>query len=219
MSEEDISNDNNQEPIEVETGKTKSLTIRHLELPIYQDFVKTAKSQRLQYHYLFQQAFTFYQNFFVSLDASELATMLEARTQAPQTLAKRIKKIALHYAQEIIAAKDKPPKAINIKAKNSAVSAKARADALIQEILAHNEQAVHWYDKILLTKSSILEYAKKKKQQDNEAISIGHLVLDRCLERHQEQINAHHKQHELNPKHNSRAYYERLKTNKENNND
>lgn len=219
MNEETISNDNSQEPIELETGKTKSLTIRHLEPPMYQDFVKTAKSQRLQYHQLFQQAFTFYQNFFISLDDSELATMLEARMQAPQTLAKRIKKIALHYAQEIIAAKDKPPKAISIQTKNSAASAQARADALIQEIFTHNDNAARWYDKILLTKSSILEYAKKKKRQDTTSISIGYLVLDRCLERYQEQINDHHKQHELDPKHNSRAYYERLKTNKENNND
>ena len=195
------------------TQPVKSLTIRDIELPVWQAFVGIKKRRNIHYNQLFQEVFRFYQNFYFDLNDEELALMQQASKLAPHTLTSRTKKLTLRYAQNIITTGNKPAKPINLQAKNSAAAAKARANSLLQEIMTHNDNACHWYDKILITKSAILEYAKKKKQQDSASLSLGHLVLSSCLERHQEEIEAHHKQHGLDPKHNSRAYYERSRTN------
>ena len=82
---------------------------------------------------------------------------------------------------------------------------------MIEQIFNNNNNANHWYDKTLITKTSILDYASKQKATDPEAIVSGKLVLDRCIERHKEQIKRHHEEHKLTPNHNAIAHYERLK--------
>jgi hypothetical protein len=114
----------------------------------------------------------------------------------------------------LISLKDKPEAPVNTKVKNSAKAADARADALIEQIFTNNNDAKHWYDKVLITKTSILDYAAKQKAADPDTIISGKLVLDRCLERHKEQIKQHHAEHGLTPNHNAIAHYERLKATK-----
>ena len=164
---------------------------------------------------LFMAMLNTYQNLRLKFDETERVIMQEARELAPKNFDKSIKRVALRYAKNIIEQKNKPPRPIDTSLKNSSKSADVRADILITKIFEHNELADNWYDKILLTKSSILDYSKKQKDFGYENIAMGKVVLDRCLERNQELIERHHEKQGLKSNHNIVAHYERLKAAKE----
>lgn len=164
---------------------------------------------------LFMAMLNTYQSLRPEFDDAESAIMQEARALAPKNFDKSIKRATLRYAKSIIEQKNKLPRPVDTKLKNSAKSADARADALIEEIFKNNNEAIHWYDKILLTKSSILDYSKKQKSLNPTSIAMGKVVLDRALERYEERIRQHTQEHKLADNHNIVAHYERLKAAKE----
>jgi hypothetical protein len=194
--------------------RPKVLAINNINQSLHKTFVDLAKSRHIYQSQLFTEAFNHYLNFRFELDGTESSIMQEAYAIAPNTLGKKIKKMVLRYAEYLISLKDKPEAPVNTKVKNSAKAADARADALIEQIFTNNNDAKHWYDKVLITKTSILDYAAKQKAADPDTIISGKLVLDRCLERHKEQIKQHHAEHGLTPNHNAIAHYERLKATK-----
>lgn len=200
--------------LENKVKRPKVLAINNIDQSLRRTFVDLAKSRNIYQSQLFTEAFNHYLNFRFELDETESSVMQEAHAIAPNTLGKKIKKMVLRYAQVLISLKDKPEAPVNTKVKNSAKAADARADALIEQIFTNNNDAKHWYDKVLITKTSILDYAAKQKAADPDAIISGKLVLDRCLERHKERIKQHHAEHGLTPNHNAIAHYERLKATK-----
>lgn len=164
---------------------------------------------------LFTAMLNTYQSLRPEFDNAESAIMQEARVLAPKNFDRSMKRAALRYAKNIIEQKDRTPRPVDTKLKNSAKSADARADALLEEIFMNNNKAIHWYDKILLTKSSILDYSKKQKSFRPTSIAMGKVVLDRALERYEERIRQHTQEHKLADNHNIIAHYERLKAAKE----
>jgi len=195
----------------VKAKKREILSISNVPPVLHQAFSDLAMSKKLPHNKLFAQVFYHYLNFPFELSCEESLIMQEANAIAPNSLGKKIKKMVLRYSEHLISLKDKPEAIVNTKIKNSAKAADARADALIEQIFNNNNNANHWYDKTLITKTSILDYASKQKATDPEAIVSGKLVLDRCIERHKEQIKRHHEEHKLTPNHNAIAHYERLK--------
>ena len=195
----------------VKAKKREILSISNVPPVLHQAFSDLAMSKKLPHNKLFAQVFYHYLNFPFELSCEESLVMKEANAIAPNSLGKKIKKMVLRYSEHLISLKDKPEAIVNTKIKNSAKAADARADALIEQIFNNNNNANHWYDKPLITKTSILDYASKQKATDPEAIVSGKLVLDRCIERHKEQIKRHHEEHKLTPNHNAIAHYERLK--------
>jgi hypothetical protein len=195
----------------VKAKKREILSISNVPPVLHQAFSDLAISKKVTHNKLFAQVFYHYLNFPFELNNEESLIIQEANAIAPNSLGKKIKKMVLRYSEHLISLKDKPEAIVNTKIKNSAKAADARADALIEQIFNNNNNANHWYDKTLITKTSILDYASKQKATDPEAIVSGKLVLDRCIERHKEQIKRHHEEHKLTPNHNAIAHYERLK--------
>jgi hypothetical protein len=195
--------------------KREILSISNVTPSLHQAFSDLARSKKFTHNKLFAKVFNHYLNFPFELSEEESANIQEAHKIAPKSLGKKIQKMVTRYAQVLISLKDKLEAPINTKIKNSGKSADARADALLAQIFKNNEDAKHWYEKTLITKTSILDYAVKQKATDPEAIVSGKLVLDRCLERHKEQIKQHHEEHKLTPNHNAIAHYARLKMTKE----
>jgi hypothetical protein len=181
--------------------KREILSISNVNSVLHQAFSDLAISKKLTHNKLFAQIFYHYLNFPFELNNDESLVIQEAQAIAPNSLDKKIKKVALRYAQELISLKDKPQAPINTKIKNSAKAADVRADALIEQLFKSNEDAKHWYEKILITKTSILDYAAKQKATDPEAIISGH----------KKRIQHHHEEHKLAPNHNAIAHYARLK--------
>ena len=210
--EEQQTNQPSQEQ-ETATPKAKK-NISGVNAADHQEFVNLAKALGIHHPQLFKHILSNYKNLLLVFDDLENSLIQHAKALAPHTFEKKIKKMVLRYAQAIIEAKNQPEQVVNLKLKNSAKSADARADALIEEILTRNDNAANWYDKMLLTKSSIMDYAIAKNKEEPEYYTIGKLVLNRCLERHSEQIEQHHKQHDLGANHNVLAHYERLKNQK-----
>jgi len=198
----------------VKAKKREILSISNVPPVLHQAFSDLAISKKLPHNKLFAEIFYHYLNFPFELSCEESLVMQEAHKIAPNTLGKKIKKMVLRYSEHLISLKDKPEAPVNTKVKNSAKAADARADALLAQIFKNNEDAKHWYEKTLITKTSILDYAVKQKETDPDAIISGKLVLERCLERHKEQIRQHHEEHKLTPNHNAIAHYERLKATK-----
>lgn len=211
MNKEKIAEERLEQVKASKVKKREILSISNVPPVLHQAFSDLAISKKLPHNKLFAQVFYHYLNFPFELSCEESLVMQEAHKIAPNTLGKKIKKMVLRYAQVLISLKDKPKAIVNTKIKNSAKAADARADALIEQIFKNNEDAKHWYEKTLITKTSILDYAAKQKATDPEAIVSGKLVLDRCLERHKEQIKQHHEEHKLTPNHNAIAHYARLK--------
>jgi hypothetical protein len=197
------------EQIEKEFG---ALCISRIAQHIRRAFIKLAIDNKMTQGQLLTLIFNNYQNLSVEFSKQESSIIEQAKEIAPGTLKKKIRKGVLRYANDIINLKDLPAASVvDISMKNSAKAADVRADALIAKIFEHNNHAANWYDKILLTKSSVLDYVEKQKTLEPEVICIGKLVLDRCLERNKELIKHHHEQHKLKNNHNTIAYYERLK--------
>lgn len=203
---------------ETKTPKAKDssvLTIHNVNHIVRNTFRKLSISHNLTQPLFLATMIKAYQNLHLEFDDSERAIMQEARELTPKTFDKRIRKLVLRYAKTIINQKDQPPRPVDIKLKNSSAAANARADALIEKIFKHNNEAANRYDKIFLSKSSIFDYSEKQKAQDPTNITIGQVVLDRALERNKERIDKHHREHKLADNHNITAYYERLKAEKE----
>ena len=187
--------------------------VKQSEREVFEQLVNNSNKET--HKQLFMAMLNNYQSLHPEFDSAESAIMKEARELAPKNFDRSIKRAALRYAKSIIEQKNKPPRTVDTSLKNSAKSADARADALIEEIFKHNNEAVDWYDKILLTKSSILDYSKKQKSLRLTSIAMGKVVLDRVLERYEKRIRQHHEEHKLADNHNIVAYYERLKAAKE----
>lgn len=136
-----------------------------------------------------------------------------ALEKTPSSLKKKIKRSILRHVESEI---NRPSKVINndINAKTSSRSANARADALLDQIIKHNELATNWYNKIFITKSSMQSYVQQQRGLKAGSLIPGKTVIDRCLERNKELITAHHLEQGLDSNHNSKAYYARLKEQK-----
>ena len=136
-----------------------------------------------------------------------------ALQKTPSSLKKKIKRSILRHVESEI---NRPSKVINndINAKTSSRSANARADALLGQIMKHNELVANWYNKIFISKSSMQTYVQQQKGLDAGCLTPGKTVIDRCLERNKELIAAHHLEQGLGSNHNSKAYYTRLKEQK-----
>jgi hypothetical protein len=154
-----------------------------------------------------------YKCFNLDFSKEEQERLEVALQKTPASLKNKIKRSILRHVETAI---NCPTKVINndINAKTSSHSANARADALLGQILKHNETTSNWYDKIFVTKSSMQSYVQKQKGLNAGGLASGKTVIDRCLERNKELITAHHLEQGLDSNHNSKAHYARLKAHK-----
>ena len=192
-----------------------TITFNRIATHINQDFEKLAEDNKATKKQLFVSMLNNYKNLSLEFNETEVALIKQAKEVALQAFKKAAKKAILQCAKKVRDMEDQlKDTTIDPSLKNSARSADVRADTLITKIFEHNELADNWYDKTLLTKSSVLDFIEKQKQLDPETIAIGKVVLDRCLERNKELIQLHHEEHELKSNHNVKAHYERLKITK-----
>ena len=193
------------------TRKGLSLSISGIDKLIKSEFTDLALSKNITQAQFLAVLLSNYKNFYISLNEEEQEIMDKACKIAPNTLKKKIKKGALRHATNLINTQRTKKDIVDTNAKNSPRAADARADALLEQIFKHNDAATNWYDKIFITKTALLDHCQEQKELNPQSISIGKAVLDRCLERCKGLIENHHKKHKLESKHNTRAYYERLK--------
>ena len=154
-----------------------------------------------------------YKYFNLDFSKEEQERLEVALQKTPSSLKNKIKRSILRHVESSI---NRPTKVINndINARTSSHSANARADALLGQILKHNEMSANWYDKIFITKSSMQSYVQQQKGLNVSSLTPGKTVIDRCLERNKELITAHHLEQGLENSHNSKAHYARLKAHK-----
>jgi hypothetical protein len=191
--------------------KGLSLSISGIDKLIKSEFIDLALSKNITQAQFLAVLLNNYKNFYISLNQEEQEIMGKACKIAPNTLKKKIKNGTLRHARNIINIPKIKKDDVDTNAKNSPRAADARADALLGQIFKHNEATTKWYDKIFITKTALLDRSQKQKELNSESVSIGKAVLDRCLERNRMLIENHHKEHKLESKHNTVAYYERLK--------
>lgn len=193
------------------TRKGLSLSISGIDKLIKSEFTDLALSQNITQAQFLAVLLNNYRNFYIPLNEKEQEVMDKACKIAPNTLKKKIKKGALRHATNLINTQRTKKDIVDTNVKNSPRAADARADALLEQIFKHNDAATNWYDKIFITKAALLDHCQEQKELNPQSVSIGKAVLDRCLERCKGVIEHHHKKHKLESKHNTRAYYERLK--------
>lgn len=191
--------------------KANALSISGIEDDVKREFIHLATSSNKTQAQFLATLLDNYKNFYAPLSKEEQKIMQQALKIAPKSLEKKIKRGALRYAMDIVNLQKVDKNTIDITIRNSPKSADLRADCLIKGIFKHNDTATNWWDKIFITKNSVLDYSEKQKELNPKMISIGKAVLDRCLERLFLVIKDHHKKHGLDTYHNKKAYYERLK--------
>lgn len=191
----------------------ESLSISGINPVVKNEFIELTLSNKTTQAQLLATLLNNYRNFYIDLSKEEQKLMQEALILAPTSLKKKIKRGALRYAIDIVNFQKTDKRDIDINIKNSSKAADVRADALLNQIFKHNDTSTNWYDKIFIKKTSVLDYAIEQKELKPESFCVGKVVLDRCLERNKILINNHHKKHELENDHNTKAYYERLKLN------
>jgi hypothetical protein len=154
-----------------------------------------------------------YKCFNLDFSKEEQERLEVALQKTPSSLKNKIKRSILRHVESAI---NRPSKVINndINARTSSHSANARVDALLGQILKHNEIVDNWYDKIFITKSSMQSYVQQQKGLNTSCLTPGKTVIDRCLERNKELIATHHLEQGLDSSHNSKAYYARSKKHK-----
>jgi hypothetical protein len=193
------------------TRKGLSLSISGIDKLIKSEFIDLALSKNITQAQFLAVLLNNYRNFYIPLNEEEQRIIDKACKIAPNTLKKKIKSGALRHAANLVNTQRTTKDIVDPNARNSPRAADARADALLGQIFKHNEAATNWYDKIFITKAALLDHCQEQKELNPKSISIGKAVLDRCLERCRMLIENHHKEHKLESKHNTRAYYERLK--------
>ena len=193
------------------TKKGLSLSISGIDKLVKSEFIDLALSKNITQAQFLAVLLNNHRNFYIPLNEEEQRIMDKACKIAPNTLKKKIKSGALRYAANLVNTQRTKKDIVDPNVRNSPRAADARADALLGQIFKHNEAATNWYDKIFITKAALLDHCQEQKELNPKSISVGKAVLDRCLERCRMLIENHHKEHKLESKHNTRAYYERLK--------
>jgi len=193
------------------TRKGLSLSISGIDKLVKSEFIDLALSKNITQAQFLAILLNNHRNFYIPLNEEEQRIMDKACKIAPNTLKKKIKSGALRYAANLVNTQRTKKDIVDPNVRNSPRAADARADALLGQIFKHNEAATNWYDKIFITKAALLDHCQEQKELNPKSISIGKAVLDRCLERCRVLIENHHKEHKLESKHNTRAYYERLR--------
>jgi hypothetical protein len=193
------------------TRKGLSLSISGIDKLVKSEFIDLALSKNITQAQFLAILLNNHRNFYIPLNEEEQRIMDKACKIAPNTLKKKIKSGALRYAANLVNTQRTKKDIVDPNVRNSPRAADARADALLGQIFKHNEAATNWYDKIFITKAALLDHCQEQKELNPKSISIGKAVLDRCLERCRVLIENHHKEHKLESRHNTRAYYERLK--------
>jgi len=151
-----------------------------------------------------------YKNFNIDLSEKELVIIKQALKTAPTTYKKKVRKSVLRCATSIIDS-NSPNSNIDTNKINSGKSADKRVDDLLELMFKHNKDATNKYDKIFISKSSLLSFINKAKEAGEIKVTTSKAVIDRCLERRRSLIEAHHTEQELDDNHNLKAHYERLK--------
>jgi hypothetical protein len=116
-------------------------------------------------------------------------------------------------AKRIITDKDKPIsiREVNINSRTSTKAADLRVAEIIFEMMLHNEQADHWYERRFISQKAVADYARERKAQsaDNLTLNIG--VIKRYLLSHQEEIEQHHLKYNMKENHNRKVFnYKRM---------
>jgi sulfur carrier protein ThiS len=195
-----------------ETKKTKriGLSITGVTPELKQEYSRLAEAKNTTHLELLKLLIDNFKHFNIELEEQEAVTIKQALRIAPTAYNKKIKKAVLRCALGVIDSGITDSN-IDINKPNSARSADKRVDDLLESVFIQNEKAIYKYDKIFISKSSLLDFISKAKESGAIEFTTSKAVIDRCLERHRKLIEAHHAEQELDSNHNSKAYYERLK--------
>ena len=93
--------------------------------------------------------------------------------------------------------------------KNSRTSARAadlRIAEIVAEMMLHNDQAEQWYQRKFINQKTISEYAKKRKELDQNNFTLNTGVIKRYLENYQEIIVQHHLKHDMHEDYNRKVF-------------
>ena len=174
------------------------------------EYDKLAKNKNMTHIEFAKVLLENYKHFNVDFIETEIAIIDQALHTAPITYRKKIKKSVLRCATGVVDS-NTTDATVDTDKINSSKAADKRVDILLQLMFKHNKTASNKYDKIFISKSSLLEFINKAKEAGDIAMTTSKAVINRCLERRRSLIEAHHVEQALNSSHNLKAYYERLK--------
>ena len=174
------------------------------------EYDKLAKNKNMTHIEFAKVLLENYKHFNVDFIETEIAIIDQALRTAPITYRKKIKKAVLRCATGVVDS-NTTDATVDTDKINSSKAADKRVDILLQLMFKHNETTTNKYDKIFISKSSLLEFINKTKEVGDIEVTTSKTVIGRCFERRSSLIEAHHVEQELNSNHNLKAYYERLK--------
>jgi hypothetical protein len=118
------------------------------------------------------------------------------------------KQSILKAVRSIIANKGKVAvlKEVDKNSRTSARAADLRVTEIVAEMMLHNDQAEQWYQRKFINQKTISEYAKKRKELDQNNFTLNTSVIKRYLENYQELIVQHHLKHDMHEDYNRKVF-------------
>lgn len=123
------------------------------------------------------------------------------------------KSAIIKAAKRIIADKDKPVsiREVNINSRTSTRAADLRVAEIIAEMMLHNEEAPHWYERRFISQKAVADYAIERKAQSANNLTLNIGVIKRYLLNHQKEIEQHHLKYNMDEDHNRKVFnYKRM---------
>ena len=145
---------------------------------------------------------------YISFDTEEKGIIDRALEISGLSIEELKKQSILRAARNIIANKDKVTvlKEVDKNSRTSTRAADLRIAEIVAEMILHNDQAEQWYQRKFINQKTIGEYAKKRKQLDQNNLSLNTGVIKRYLENYQELIAQHHLKHDMQEDYNRKVF-------------
>jgi hypothetical protein len=117
-----------------------------------------------------------------------------------QSMLKAVRSIIINKGKVVVL------KEVDKNSRTSARAADLRVVEIVAEMMLHNDQAEQWYQRKFINQKTISEYAKKRKELDQNNFTLNTGVIKRYLENYQEIIAQHHLKHDMHEDYNRKVF-------------
>ena len=144
----------------------------------------------------------------ILFDVEEKQLIDQALEMSNLSIEELKKQSILKAVRSIIANKGKVAvlKEVDKNSRTSARAADLRVTEIVAEMMLHNDQAEQWYQRKFINQKTISEYAKKRKELDQNNFTLNTSVIKRYLENYQELIVQHHLKHDMHEDYNRKVF-------------
>ncbi len=189
--------------------KRQELSINPVDEQIKTEFLQYQKEHNLaSKNILLKIIWDNFKYSHIPFDSEEKSLINQALEISGLSIEELKKQSILKAAKNIIVNKDRVVvlKEVDKNSRTSTKAADLRVAEVVAEMMLHNDQAEQWYQRKFINQKTISEYAKKRKELDQNNLALNINVIKRYLQNYQELIVQHHLKHQMQEDYNRKVF-------------